>query len=94
MGLAKIDESGELCCGVCSIKSYMHCKFHQMHVLHDYVYWLDLFAENNNRLSASQLYNNIQMMLFRTFARASWLLSLFIFMLYSVLRVRFNNNNK
>jgi len=30
--------------------------------------------------------------LFRTFARPSWLLSLFIFMLYSVLRVRFNNN--
>jgi len=32
--------------------------------------------------------------LFRTFAWASWFLSLFIFMLYSVLCVRFNNKNR
>jgi len=82
-------------CAHCILHAHIHCSRNRLRLV---LGWVPTKKHHPHQDSASNfdikcVNKSIKSWtsLFRTFARASWLLSLFIFMLYSVLRVRFYN---
>jgi len=73
------------------INSYVRNSVDEI-TLHRVAFLMELIMIRDSSFTLSGLLSSDELTtLFGTFARASWLLSLFICMLYSVLRVRFNN---